>query len=155
LSLKNELDFAVVEMGANHIGEIAELFAIAQPDYGIVTNVGKAHLEGFGSFEGVIEAKTELYKYLEVNNKVAFVNAQNEILVKEAKNLEKVYYNGSGGIVSGEVMDSFPFLKVDLIIGLEKMEMNSHLVGGYNLENIIAAACIGKYFNVDSNNFSL
>ncbi len=149
LSLTNTLDFAVVEMGANHIGEIAELSAIANPDYGLITNVGKAHLEGFGSFEGVIEAKTELYKYLENTGGKVFVKDSDKILQDKAKHIESIAY-GTGSPVHAKITKSFPVLKLSCNIYNEQFEISTNLVGSYNLENILAAVAVGHYFGVKS-----
>lgn len=150
LSLPGEIEFAIIEMGANHRGEIAALSAIADPGYGIITNVGKAHLEGFGSFEGVVAAKTELYAHLRGNGGKAFINGGNEILLSKAGNLEKILYGETGNDVWGSVQQSGPTMKLNCFIGKEEVDVNTNLVGAYNLENVMAAACIGHYFGVET-----
>lgn len=149
LSLNDTHEFAIVEMGANHPGEIADLSRIANPDFGLITNVGKAHLEGFGGFGGVVKAKTELYRHLEGNGGIAFVNSGNAILTEAARELETVCYGTMECEVSGELIQSNPSLVVKVRIGSKSMELATNLVGSYNLENILAAVCIGHYFNVE------
>jgi len=149
LSLTNDHEIAVVEMGANHIGEIAELCNIASPDFGIVTNVGKAHLEGFGSFEGVIKAKTELYSFIRNTGGMIFVNNENEILIQHAEGIDIIMY----GIKKptncyGEHISDFPFVDIRCTIDYTSFNIKSKLVGGYNFENLLAAVCIGNYFGV-------
>ena len=146
LSLPSDLDFAIIEMGANHIGEIADLCEIAQPDFGLITNIGKAHLEGFGSFEGVIKAKSELYNYIEKSKGSVFINSDNSLLESLSQNLEKISYGENiEAYSSGSLLSSFPFVKIKTQSG---MVVSSKLVGKYNFENILAAICIGKYFGV-------
>jgi len=150
LKLKREHELAVVEMGANHPGEIAELCAIAQPNYGIITNVGKAHLEGFGSFEGVKKTKAELYHYIAKKGKQIFINPENADLCEMAQNagLENKIIK----YTNGETVNSSPFLEMNLKFP-QKNEVceqlvKSNLIGAYNAENILAAATIGHYFSV-------
>ena len=150
LKMNSETEFGVVEMGANHSGEIAQLCAIADPDYGLITNIGKAHLEGFGSFEGVKKTKSELYRYLKGKNGTVFYNKDNEILtelVQEVKN--KIAYGSKNADFTGELVQSSPFVhgKVNFKKGV--LYINSNLIGDFNFENIMAAACIGNYFGVD------
>lgn len=161
LSFTKEHEFGVVEMGANHIGEIALLCEITQPDFGLITNVGKAHLEGFGSFSGVKKAKSELYKYLYDNNGTAFVNYDNEQL-EDMDPPHSIVYYGTGGFThcQGRIgtCDSL-FLQLDWLIS-EKgkdslpdwenkaLTIKTQLVGDYNFENVMAAVCIGNNFNI-------
>jgi len=149
LSLPESFDYAIVEMGANHIGEIASLSRIANPAFGLITNVGKAHLEGFGSFNGVITAKTELFNYLRINGGSVFVNARYDVLVNAANNLESIFYGKTGNDVYGEITQSNPYLKVKCLAGSMEFELSTNLVGAYNLENVLAAVSIGHYFGVD------
>lgn len=150
LQLNEKDEFGIIEMGANHIGEIKELCDIADPDYGLITNIGKAHLEGFGSEEGIIKTKTELYNYLHEKNGVVFVNKDNPILKKYSKNLNTIFYSmAKNSFVSGSIVNSSPNISLEW----ENKEMKKHivntqLIGNYNLENILAAICIGSYFNV-------
>jgi UDP-N-acetylmuramoyl-tripeptide--D-alanyl-D-alanine ligase len=148
LALKPENDFGLIEMGANHPGEIATLCTIAQPDYGIITNVGKAHLEGFGSFEGVVKAKTELYTYLKNTGGSVFINSGNEHLLESAKGLSSFSYGKNEADCLGEILSVQPFLTVRCRTEGESYTINTRLVGKYNFENIMAAVCIGTYFKV-------
>ena len=148
--MDESLEMGIVEMGANHIGEIKELCAMAEPNFGLITNVGKAHLEGFGSFEGVKTAKGELYDYLRSNEGMIFINADNEFLVEMAVDNGRRYeYGLTKGMVKGEISKLSPFLGVKWYTAKDEMhEVQSNLIGAYNLENILAAIAIGQYFNV-------
>ncbi len=151
LSLRDE-SVAVVEMGANHPGEIALLSDIADPDVGLITNVGKAHLEGFGSFEGVMKAKGELYEFLADKEVPALLNTSNHWLVKmaEAHKVDTIPYSlGSGGEgITGEMLSADPYLICRVNTGDEVLDIPTKLVGSYNLENVLAAVTAGKYFRV-------
>lgn len=150
LSMDETTEFAVVEMGANHPGEIATLCQIADPDFGIITNIGKAHLEGFGSFEGVVRTKGELYEYIGKKNGTIFYNSDNPILEKIGKELPKrISYGKAGADLNGEPVQSPPFIHVKVNFPKGVLYLNSKLTGDYNFENILAAACIGNYFGVD------
>lgn len=149
LRITDDTEIAVVEMGANHPGEIAALAAIALPDYGLITNVGKAHLEGFGSFGGVKRAKGELYDYLQRTGDTVFINADDPDLCAMASqrpDLKTVRYGvrAEGArilpITAGE-----PYLGMELPGGLI---VRTHLVGSYNASNVMASLCVGKYFGV-------
>lgn len=145
LSIPSETEYAVVEMGANHEGEIKRLCEIASPDSGLITNVGMAHLEGFGSFEGVIKAKYELYSYLIAKSAKIYLNGADKILrelIHSYKN--KIIYNDLNSICSGEILESYPQLKINITYNNKyHFNLNSHFYGDYNLENILTAACIG------------
>jgi len=152
LQLKPEHRFAVIEMGANHPGEIRELCRIADPDFGLITNVGKAHLEGFGSFEGVVRTKTELYEHIRKKNGTIFVNIDNPILKERSKNTNKVFYGTSPeAFVQGRIIDSESCLELEW--RLKKNDLNNQiktqLTGNYNFENVLAAICIAEYFEVE------
>ena len=151
LRLKPEHEVAVIEMGANHPGEIKTLVHIAEPDCGIITNVGKAHLEGFGSFEGVIRTKGELYDYLrEKGNATIFIQNENPHLNKIAEGLNCIRYGQTSGLdVSGAVLSCSPFLHLDWTAGGASHEVKTHLIGAYNLDNALAAVAIGRYFGVE------
>jgi UDP-N-acetylmuramoyl-tripeptide--D-alanyl-D-alanine ligase len=149
LSITDETEIAIIEMGANHPGEIRFLCEIARPDFGIITNVGRAHLEGFGGFEGVIKAKTELYNWLRDNGGMAFINADNPILMDHSKGLKKFTF--------GELAPSdYPVKLTDARSTVEfitgpagkQIHVRSNLYGSYNFENLAAAASIGHYFNI-------
>ncbi|MGX7667952.1 UDP-N-acetylmuramoyl-tripeptide--D-alanyl-D-alanine ligase [Flavobacterium pedocola] len=145
LSFDENTDIGIVEMGANHQKEIEMLCKIAQPDYGYITNFGKAHLEGFGGIEGVIKGKSELYQYLEAHHKTAFVNLDDSIQKDKTTAITRVTFSQSQK--ADTVIDTAsanPMVK----IGFNKLEINSHLIGIYNANNINAAITIGKYFNV-------
>jgi len=145
LNINPHHEMAVVEMGANHPGEIEELCKLSLPDFGVITNVGKAHIEGFGSFENIIATKTALYRAVIANNGTLFVNADDTVLRNEL-HYDKVVYYGQHGKdqVYGEVIKMTPYLVVrifDLIV-------ETNLTGFYNLYNILCAAAIGNYFKV-------
>lgn len=151
LRLKPEHEVAVVEMGASHPGEIRTLVHIVEPDFGIITNVGKAHLEGFGSFEGVIRTKGELYDYLrEKGDASVFIQNENPYLNKIAEGLNCIRYGQTPGLyVSGQVTDCSPFLAFQWTGKGEVHDVQTHLIGTYNLDNALAAAAIGCFFGVD------
>lgn len=150
LSMTRETQLGVIEMGANHPGEIATLCRIAEPNYGLVTNMGKAHLEGFGSFEGVIKTKTELYDYLCETRGKCFINADNELLLKQAEGLPLLSYGKSREAdLIGESEDSSYYLTARILFPKGWLYFRSKLVGGYNFENIMAAARIGLHFDID------
>jgi len=151
LSIKSDVEFAVIEMGANHQGEIASYCEYVKPYYGLITNVGNAHLEGFGGFEGVVKGKTELYRDIAKRNGKVFVNSENEILVSSWQsavdnNTPSVTYGKStSAFCKGEVGDSKEFLSVIV----DGFSIPTNLVGVYNFENVMSAVCIGKYFDVE------
>lgn len=152
LRLRREHDIAVVETGANHPGEIAQLTSIVGPDCGLITNVGKAHLEGFGSFEGVVKTKGELYDYFRHQEKgLVFLHADDALLASLADGLPRFTYGAprSGNDVEGEVIACAPFLHLRWRpAGDEWLEVRTHLVGAYNLCNVLAAAAVGTRFGV-------
>lgn len=145
LSITPDTEMAVVEMGANHPGEIETLTKIAYPDYGIITNIGKAHLEGFGSFEGVIKTKNELYDHLRANKKTAFVNSDNPLLMSLIGSLNHYTYGTQQAQCIVTVKACDPYLSV---VNEGTGEIKTHLVGSYNYENVAAAIAVGHYFNV-------
>lgn len=148
LSMSAKTEIAIIEMGASKVGDIAELCDIAKPDFGIITNIGKAHTEGFGGFEGVKKGKGELYKYLLKNNGKVFVNSQNEILFDLSKDFERPYfYPDYSDYYHCEMVAADPFLVIKSDGGAL---LETNLVGQYNFENIAAALCVGKYFEVDN-----
>ena len=151
LSMTKMHEIAVIEVGANHPGEIAELAAIAEPDYGLITNVGKAHLEGFGSFENVIKTKSELYNYLEKAKGKIFINQDNPHLNKIPCDAEKIYYGTKPGVfVWGEIVENAtPFLNLKWFADEKEHQVATQLIGGYNFENVLAAATIGTYFKIE------
>jgi len=151
LSLKPDTQFGVIEMGANHPGEIDELCRIALPDYGLITNVGRAHLEGFGSFEGVIQTKTELYRFLEQKDGTVFINNANPFLSGQTGNMKKVGYTTSKGLegLEGELLSADPFLVFKVLFPKGWLYIKTRLVGSYNLENTLAAVTIGQHFGIE------
>ncbi|MDR0969289.1 MAG: UDP-N-acetylmuramoyl-tripeptide--D-alanyl-D-alanine ligase [Lentimicrobiaceae bacterium] len=150
LQIRPETEIAVVEMGANHKKEIETLCQIAQPDMGLITNIGKAHLEGFGGFEGVIEAKKELYDYLLQNDKQVFVNSDNNLLMCLSDKMKRFTYGtNSTADVVGSVKDSNHYLSVKWNNFETEKIVQTHLIGAHNFENIMAAIAVGTYFEVD------
>lgn len=146
LQIKPDTEIAVVEMGANHPKEIEFLCSLAQPDYGIITNIGKAHIEGFGSFEGVVKTKNELYDYLRNKHGKIFLNNDNQILKSLSVNMDYVSYGKD--ITSNyhaKVLSSNPYLSIIW----DGHTINTKLVGEYNFENIMAAITTGCYFNIE------
>ncbi|WP_437398178.1 UDP-N-acetylmuramoyl-tripeptide--D-alanyl-D-alanine ligase [Flagellimonas lutimaris] len=146
LSIQPDTEMAIVEMGANHIGEIEFLCKIAQPDFGYITNFGKAHLEGFGSVEGVIQGKSELYYYLTTHDKHVFFNADDPIQKEKLAS----YTKKIGFSTSNHQFYNIKFLGADPYVNLEVEGVHIHtqLVGKYNFPNCCAAILMGKYFNV-------
>lgn len=150
LSMTPETEIGIIEMGANHIGEIKLLCEIANPDFGMVTNMGKAHLEGFGSFEGVIRTKSEMYDFLRQKGGKCFINADNPLLIQQAKVLEQITFGKTEGcFLTGELATTEYTLVVKALFPKGWLYLKSKLIGDYNFENLLAAACIGKYFEVD------
>ena len=175
LRLTKQHNMAVIEMGANHPGEIAFLANIVMPDAGLITNVGKAHLAGFGSFEGVKKTKAELYGNLKSRGKMVFIDDDNphlkEMLANESLNrgIDESYNSGTFSLsvnntstssvtelygsnptlpVNGKVISCTPFVNISLTIDGQNYTVNSQLIGSYNLSNMLSAACVGHYFGV-------
>lgn len=163
LTMSANCNIAVVEMGASKVGDIQELCEIAKPTHGIITNVGKAHLEGFGSFENILQAKGELYNYLYDNSGIAFVNYDNEYLEDMNPPRKTISYGVSRFThCQGQLVREVPFVAfkwmstgdmtfddVDLNWSEEARSIQLNLVGRYNFENALAAVCVGTFFNVD------
>lgn len=148
LSFNSDTEIGIVEMGANHKKEIEFLCQIATPDYGYITNFGKAHLEGFGGVEGIIQGKSEMYEYLSKNNKLAFINLEDSIQVKKSSTLNHYSFgiNKDNADVNIKSIEAKPFVS----IAYSNTVINSHLIGLYNANNINAALTIGKYFKIDN-----
>jgi len=146
LTIKEDTEFAIIEMGANHIKEIEFLCNITQPDFGYITNFGKAHLEGFGSVEGVIKGKSELYDHLISNKKFIFLNADDPIQVKKLNTFPSKfgYSTLDAKYYKINLLGAHPFVKLEA----EETVINTQLIGSYNFTNCGAAVLIGKYFNV-------
>jgi UDP-N-acetylmuramoyl-tripeptide--D-alanyl-D-alanine ligase len=147
LSFNSQTEIGIVEMGANHKKEIEFLCDLAKPDYGYITNFGKAHLEGFGGVEGVIAGKSEMYSYLSKNDKLCFINLEDPIQVEKAKTLKSYSFgiNKESTNVNIKSIEANPFV----VIKYSNVVIASHLIGLYNSNNINAAITIGKYFGVD------
>jgi len=151
LKIKSDAEMAVIEMGANHIGEIASYCQIAMPTHGLITNCGKAHLEGFGSVEGVKKAKGELFDYLRtLTHGFAFVMWDYDYLQKMSKGISGIIKYGTkdDAHLIGRVLKNDPFLGVEIVQGLDERKISTQLVGEYNLPNVLAAITIGKFFKV-------
>ncbi len=147
LRMQQDTQIAVIEMGANHVGEIAALCEIAQPTHGLITNIGKAHLEGFGGYEGVLRAKSELYHYLIKHEGVIFINSADEVLMNMAKRINKpVLYNAPGDFYTCRLLSASPYVQY---ADEDGTTVKTQLPGTYNFKNIAAALCVGKYFAVN------
>ena len=152
LSMTAEDEIAVVEMGASHPGDIRELVEIALPDYGIITNVGAAHLQGFGSLEGVMRTKGELYDFLRTRGQgTAFIRNEDKRLLSMSEGLRLVRYGTADGLfVSGKAVPGTDFLRFTWTgEGGDAHEVQTKLVGAYNLDNALAAVAVGRQFGVD------
>lgn len=147
LAIDSSYEMAVIEMGANHLGEIALLCTLANPTHGFITNIGKAHIGTFGGFENIIRAKSELYQHLLTTRGTVFINSQNPLLANMAKRFpDPVLYPAIGDYFHCTLTEADPFVTYKT----EKGEVvKTHLIGSYNFENIATALCIGKYFGVD------
>lgn len=155
LRLTHEHEMAVIEMGASHPGDIKELVNIALPNYGIITNVGHAHLEGFGSFEGVIKTKGELYDYIRHTKGKIFIQKENEYLNPIAKGIEQITYGkGEDAFASGHVISCDPFLVFDWKQQGKVHTVETHLIGSYNIDNVLAAVAVGRYFKIPAERIS-
>ncbi|MFN3841005.1 MAG: UDP-N-acetylmuramoyl-tripeptide--D-alanyl-D-alanine ligase [Cyclobacteriaceae bacterium] len=147
LSIDRSVEIAVIEMGANHVGEIAQLCSIANPTHGFVTNIGKAHIGTFGGFDNIIRGKSELYMHLIHTNGTAFINSQNPILANMAKRFKTpVLYPAKGDYYHCTLVGADPYVTIRTETG---SEIQTKLIGAYNFENIATALCIGKFFGVD------
>jgi len=147
LSMNKNTEIGIVEMGANHLKEIAFLCDIASPDFGYITNIGKAHLEGFGSLEGVLKGKTELYQHLKKNDKLIFLNTEDTKLTNAAEGIKTYTFS--------QTPDSDVFVKLEKVnpmvnVLYKDLTIHSHLIGSYNFTNISAAITIGNYFKITS-----
>ena len=152
LAIPPDAELAIVEMGANHPGEIDFLCSIADPDCGLITNVGRAHLEGFGSFEGVIRTKTELYRHLAAKQGLVFVNADNPILMEQAATARCrtfTYGAGAEARVRGSLVGCDPYLHFYFEVGDNVYNVHTHLLGAYNFDNCMAAVAVGLHFGVE------
>lgn len=149
LSIDSSIEIAVVEMGANHTGEIELLCRIANPTHGFITNIGKAHIGTFGGYENIVRAKSELYQHLTSHGGIVFVNTQNPVLSELANAFkDRVTYPAPGDYYHAKLISADPNVKIKADNG---EIVQTQLVGGYNFENIACALCVGKYFGVDAN----
>ena len=147
LEINKKHKIAIIEMGANHQKEIEFLCNIAQPTFGVITNIGSAHLEGFGSLQGVIDTKKELYEFINYNKGHLFVNAGDELLLSLSKGISQITY-GTSGDIFGLITEITPLLSIKY----NNEIINSHLIGDFQFDNILLAICIGNYFNVSNEN---
>ncbi len=145
LRLTKEHELAVIEMGASHPGDIQELVEIALPNYGLITNVGRAHLEGFGSFEGVIRTKGELYDYIRKTNGKIFIKEEDNDLQQIAGGIEQIPYSRATATLQ---INDTPFLSFDWLHEGEIRRIDTHLIGAYNIDNVLAALTVGNYFGI-------
>ena len=148
LSIPENTEIAVIEMGANHQKEIELLASISQPDFGYITNFGKAHLEGFGGFEGVIKGKSELYDYLKSANKIAFINANDPIQVEKTTDIKRISFSDQNN--ADYQIELIENKQEYLAVKYQNLDIQSHLTGNYNFSNISCAIAIGSYFGIDS-----
>jgi len=143
LTITKEHQIAIIEMGANHIGEIKLLCEITQPNYGVITNIGLAHLEGFKSLEGIQRAKKELYDYIKLSNGSIFINNEDEFLNIISTDIKRISY-GMSGDVAGNIASSIPFININY----KGTIINSNLSGNYQFDNIMLSICIAEYFQI-------
>ncbi|MBN1990540.1 MAG: UDP-N-acetylmuramoyl-tripeptide--D-alanyl-D-alanine ligase [Bacteroidales bacterium] len=155
LSIADDTELAIIEMGANNLGEIANLASIAEPNYGIITNIGNAHLKGFGSFNGVKQAKGELYDYIAKKGGAVFANMGNPVIAElvslHGLSGNVITYDTSVFSATAQVSADLPYLNVSITVPQlsEKVTIHTSLVGAYNMENVLAAIRVALYFNVD------
>ncbi|MBD0824117.1 UDP-N-acetylmuramoyl-tripeptide--D-alanyl-D-alanine ligase [Aestuariibaculum marinum] len=148
LSMTKNTEIGIVEMGANHLKEIEVLCKIAQPDFGYITNFGKAHLEGFGSVEGVIKGKSEMHDYLIANNKTIFVNGSDAIQLEKTANTNRIVFGETEGFdITIQFIEAQPNVKLNY----NQLTIQSQLIGAYNFNNIAAAITIANHFKIDDN----
>ncbi len=153
LNIDNDTEVAIIEMGANHPGEIDFLCKIAQPGFGLITNIGRAHLDGFGSYEGVIRTKTELYRFLGKHDGAVFINTDDSVLKEHSPGIRAITYGHAPADVAVNNITADPFVCMDMLLRDEvALRIESNIYGGYNSGNILAAACIGQYFNISPAN---
>lgn len=150
LSMTGEHEIAVIEMGANHPGEIKELCNIVEPDFGLITNVGVAHIEGFGSFENIVKTKTELFDFLDLHHGEAFVNRElkQKLQLTHTMGMKEFGKDDASLYVSGSILSNYPYLEFEWSYLANKYRVKTHLVGDYNMDNALAAITIGCFFDV-------
>lgn len=148
LKIKEDAQMAVIEMGANHLKEIEDYCMYAQPTHGLITNIGKAHLEGFGGVENVKKGKGELFDYLRLHNGTAFVNMDDAAVAELGRQVPyTISYGSAGENATGSMVKKDPFIEVALGTS-QQVLIRTRLVGAYNLPNVLAAACIGRHFHI-------
>lgn len=149
LSMDESTELGIVEMGANHPGEIKTLCDIAEPNFGIITNIGRAHLEGFGSYENIIQTKKELYDYILKKSGIVFVNADDELLLGLTEEHNRRSYGKEGELLKGEIKQTVPYLVFSLKTLKGDLYIKTKLIGGYNFDNAMAASATGIYFDIN------
>lgn len=149
LGMDENTELGIVEMGANHPGEIKALCQIAEPDFGIITNIGQAHLEGFGSYENIIKTKKELYDHLFAKNGKVFVNAADNLLMQLSEGHDRETFGTNGNLIRGEVKQTIPYLVYSLKTRKGDLYIKTHLIGGYNFDNAMAASAAGIHWGID------
>ncbi|MAW30931.1 MAG: UDP-N-acetylmuramoyl-tripeptide--D-alanyl-D-alanine ligase [Flavobacteriales bacterium] len=147
LEINSNHEIAIIEMGANHLKEISFLCKISKPTYGIITNIGSAHLEGFKNLAGVIKTKNELYEYVEKNNGTLFVNNEDTLLMKLSQKIQRITY-GKNGLTKGKLIENEKELKIQF----KNQIIKSQLIGDYQFYNIMLAISIGEFFNINLEN---
>tara|TARA_B100000927_G_C16469522_1_gene470999 strand:+ start:298 stop:1554 length:1257 start_codon:yes stop_codon:yes gene_type:complete len=147
LEINSKHEVAIIEMGANHLKEISFLCKISKPTYGIITNIGSAHLEGFKNLDGVIKTKNELYKYVEKNNGILFVNNEDTLLMKLSRKIQRITY-GKNGLTKGKLIENEKELKIQF----KNQIIKSQLIGDYQFYNIMLAISIGEFFKINLQN---
>jgi len=148
LRINKDTEIAIVEMGANHPGEIKALCVLAEPTHGLITTIGKAHLEGFGSLEGVIQTKKELYDYIKEKGGSLFVNKDDNLLMRLSEGIQRFTYAKESADVNAYLIESQPSILLEWIKSRDKFRVESHLYGSYNFYNLVAAIGIGCYFGI-------
>ncbi len=154
LAMPLDTEFAIIEMGANHPGEVMELCEIAKPDFGIITSIGKEHLEGFGSLEAIIQTEGEVYDYVNKHNGTVFVNSDDALVADRAKGISSTFIYGTAKDVDciGKLQGADPFVRFKWETVISKIhsapEVKTQMVGKYNFANVLAAASIGRFFSV-------
>ena len=151
LAMNSNTEIGIVEMGANHHKEIELLCKIAKPDYGYITNFGKAHLEGFGSLEGVVEAKTEMYRYLKSKKNTVFINFNDKKQRKHSEGINRYTFGDEGQDCTIRLLDA----SNEVLLSYQNTTIQSHLIGHYNYTNIAASIAIGEFFNVTAQNIKV
>jgi UDP-N-acetylmuramoyl-tripeptide--D-alanyl-D-alanine ligase len=152
LSMTENHEIGVVEMGANHPGEIKLLCDIVEPDFGLITNIGKAHIEGFGSFENIKKTKGGLYDFIREHGGKVFVNSDDALLCEMSSGMDRILYgrNNSELFVSGKLYSAHPFLEFDWNFFEHTYYVKTQLVGAFNFDNALAAVAVGKYFGINA-----